>query len=98
MSTSVKYLVNSTDMNRLNCSIIVNAAKRGENINKHFDDILSSCAQYLHTSLNTDYLNTWGYLDDSSWVPSVSLVAVGTLYKYGTLSQTLSKHLTPNIV
>lgn len=41
---------------------------------------------------------TWRDFADSGRMPAVALVAVGTLDKDGTVTETLRKHLSPNVV
>ena len=41
---------------------------------------------------------TWWYFTDSGRMPAIALVAVGTLDKDGTVTETLCKHLSPNVV
>lgn len=41
---------------------------------------------------------TWRYFADSGRMPTIALVAVGTLDKDGTVTETLRKHLPPNVV
>lgn len=41
---------------------------------------------------------TWRYFADGGRMPAIALVAVGTLDKDGTVTETLCKHLSPNVI
>lgn len=44
------------------------------------------------------WVGTWWYLADCSGMPAVTLIAVGTLDKNGTVAETLGKDLPANVV
>lgn len=52
---------------------------------------------YRTTSGNKAFV-TWRYFADCGRVPSIALVAVGTLDKDGTVTEALCKHLSSNVV
>lgn len=57
--------------------------------------ILAQMALYLFAH---PLILTWWYFADCSRMPAIALVAIGTLDKDGTVTETLCKHLSPNVV
>lgn len=45
-----------------------------------------------------DKLGTWWNFTNSSRMPSVSLVTIGALYKYATVTQAFCKYFPTNVV
>lgn len=56
---------------------------------------LQFCLWWLHVFV---CILTWWYFADSGRMPAIALVAVGTLDKDSTVTETLCKHLSPNVV
>jgi hypothetical protein len=43
-------------------------------------------------------ITAWWDLTNCGWMPSIALVAVWTLNKHGTVTETFGKHLTANVI